>query len=165
ETLVLVLAGDPARPRSLNPAVPADLEAICLKCLSGEPTARYGSAEALAEDLEHWLMGEPITARPPTLRERAVKWVRRNPLGTALAGSTALLVFVAVGGGVSLAYSRTLAARNRDLDISRQDAETQRKEADHQRARAEKQEAEARRRLYRARMHLANRAFQSGNIA
>src|SRR5262249_37159661 len=140
ETLVLVLAGDAVQPRSLNPTVPADLEAICLKGLAREPASRYGSAEALAGDLEHSLKGEPITARPATVRERAVKWVRRNPLGTALAGSTALLVVVAVGGGVSLAYSESLAARNRELDSSRQDAETQRKEADTQRAQAEKQE-------------------------
>ncbi len=64
ETLSLVLNTQPVRPRLLNPKVPADLETICLKCLRREPHARYHSALALAQDLERWLSGKSILARP-----------------------------------------------------------------------------------------------------
>lgn len=56
-----------------------DLETICLKCLEKDPQRRYGSAEALAEDLEHWLAREPIAARPATSLERVLKWAQRKP--------------------------------------------------------------------------------------
>jgi serine/threonine protein kinase len=59
--------GLPKVPSAINPAAPADLEAICLRCLSADPAARYESMEALAEDLKRWLKGEPVLAprEPP----------------------------------------------------------------------------------------------------
>jgi serine/threonine protein kinase/WD40 repeat protein len=78
----------------VNP-VDRDLETICLKCLEKDPTRRYGSAEALAEDLERWLNHEPILARPVTPGERFQKWTRRNPL---LAGSLAAVLLVTLLG-------------------------------------------------------------------
>src|SRR5262249_54815160 len=79
------------RPCTLNPKADRDLETICLKCLEKEPTRRYGSAEALADDLERWLNAEPIRARPATLGELAVKWARRRPALAALSGVAVLL--------------------------------------------------------------------------
>src|SRR5262249_50644447 len=84
DILLQVLEREPARPRALNPQVDADLETVCLKCLEKEPAKRYASAAALADDLERWLHGKPIAARPSTLRERTLKWVKRRPAVAAL---------------------------------------------------------------------------------
>jgi tRNA A-37 threonylcarbamoyl transferase component Bud32 len=79
DTLLQVLDRDPPRPRTLNPLIDRDLEAICLKCLEKQPQDRYASAEALAEDLERWLAGQSIKARPSGIGKRVLKWAKRNP--------------------------------------------------------------------------------------
>ncbi|MCI0464179.1 MAG: protein kinase [Gemmataceae bacterium] len=84
ETLHQVLEQEPAPPRMLQPHVERDLETICLKCLQKEPARRYASALALAEDLERFLAGEPIQARPTTPWERVRKWTKRRPAAAAL---------------------------------------------------------------------------------
>ena len=94
----------PESPTKRNPRTPRDLEVICLKCLEKDPRRRYASADAVAEDLKHWLAGEPIMARPVGNSARFWMWCRRNPV---VAGATALasvmLVVVAV---LSLLYAR-----------------------------------------------------------
>jgi WD40 repeat protein/tRNA A-37 threonylcarbamoyl transferase component Bud32 len=84
DIILQVLEREPPRPRALHAAIDRDLETICLKCLQKEPARRYASAQALAEDLERWLKGEPIQARPSSLWEQAVKWARRRPAAAAL---------------------------------------------------------------------------------
>ena len=79
DVLVQVLEREPVLPRRLNREIPRDLERICLKCLEKSPEARYESAAALAEDLERFLAGEPVEARPLTPIHRLVRWVRREP--------------------------------------------------------------------------------------
>ena len=79
-----VVEDEPARPSSLRPDLPRDLELICLHALEKQPARRYASATALADDLAHWLHGEPIAARPATRRERLRRWVRRHPAMAAL---------------------------------------------------------------------------------
>jgi serine/threonine protein kinase/Tfp pilus assembly protein PilF len=71
--------------RTLMPSLDRDLETICAKCLEHEPGARYRSAGALAEDLEHWLEGKPISARPLSPPARAWRWTRQNPLTVGIA--------------------------------------------------------------------------------
>ena len=92
DTLRQVIDQDPVPPRQLNASLSRDLETICLKCLRKTPNQRYASAAELADDLERYLRGEPIHARPITLSERGVKFVRRHPLPTALVSCTGLLL-------------------------------------------------------------------------
>jgi serine/threonine protein kinase len=95
---------DAPRPlRSVQPRVPRDLETIVHKCLSKEREGRYGSAEALAQDLERFARGDPIEARPPSLPERAWKWASRRRGRIAVA---ALVVVLAVAGLVAAQRSR-----------------------------------------------------------
>src|SRR6266516_1573585 len=94
-------AASPApRLRSLAPSLDRDLETIVGRCLESDPSARYKSAEALADDLEHWLRHEPIRARRTGVFTRGQKWVRRNPTTTVLVAS--LVALAAVVGVVFL---------------------------------------------------------------
>jgi tRNA A-37 threonylcarbamoyl transferase component Bud32 len=94
DTVLAVLEREPEPPRSVEPAVDRDLEQVCLKCLRREPEQRYPTAAELAEDLECWLNGKPVAARPLPPWRRGWRWARRHPV--VAAASIAAVVYVAV---------------------------------------------------------------------
>lgn len=90
------------RPRTIRPEVPRDLETICMKALEKSPADRYASVGEFADDLDRWLKGLPIAARPVGVAERLWSWARRHPLSAALA---AILLVTTSVGSVLLAVS------------------------------------------------------------
>jgi WD40 repeat protein/Flp pilus assembly protein TadD len=152
ETLDQVCFQEPVAPTLFQPKLPRDIDTICLKCLRKEPSQRYASAQALAEDLRRFLAGEPILARPVSAWQRALKWARRRPALAGLFLTAAGLLFVAtiaafalVGYLTRLQYSWQLEDSNALLDAARDRAEKSKKEAEDNRAEAVKQKAEAER--------------------
>jgi eukaryotic-like serine/threonine-protein kinase len=92
DTLRRIVTDEPVRIGLLRPAVPRDLETICLKCLEKQPVNRYGSMRELGDDLERFLEGRPIRARRIGWAARALKWVRRRPRATAAGALTGVLL-------------------------------------------------------------------------
>jgi WD40 repeat protein len=138
ETIAQLVEREPQRPRSLDRRVSRDLETICLKCLHKQPQRRYGSAEALADDLERWLAGEPIRARPSTAWERTVKWARKRPALAALvavsATAAALLLVLGLVFNARLQLALAdVANKQVELDRSNRLAEERQTRAEGQR--------------------------------
>jgi Tfp pilus assembly protein PilF len=102
ELLRRVEKGDWVAPRQVLDRVPRGLDAICRKAMALQPEARYPSAKALAEDVEHWLADEPVSAEREPLLARMGRWARRHRL--LVAGSSALLLSVLVLGGGGLTW-------------------------------------------------------------
>jgi WD40 repeat protein len=152
DVLMQVLEKEPVRPRRLNPRIDRDLETVCLKCLEKEPARRYESAAALADDLERWLRGEPISARPAGRGERLWCWCRRNPVVAALVAAVALLL---VGGTSISSYFAVRAREGEQQALGNARIAGQRQElADDLRGRAERGEEAARQELDRVRRTL-----------
>ncbi|MBS0659984.1 MAG: protein kinase [Verrucomicrobia bacterium] len=100
-------------PQPLSRAVPGidrDLQTICLKCLEKDPAQRYATARELADELERWLRGEPIRARPVTWRGQLQRWMQRNP---RLAASLAAAWFLLVAGMAGVTWQWRTAERAR----------------------------------------------------
>jgi len=140
-TLAQVLEREPVAPRLLNASAPRDLETICLKCLEKEPSRRYATAQAVADELSRFLRQEPILARPASRPEKAWRWCRRQPaLATAL-GAVVLVAAVGFAGIVS-----------------------QWRRAEQQRRNAESNELLARQNAYASDMTLAQRALEADEV-
>jgi tRNA A-37 threonylcarbamoyl transferase component Bud32/TolA-binding protein len=106
-----IMLDDPAPPRQLAPAVPKDLETICLKALEKRPKDRFASGKALADDLERALRGESIEARPHGAGERLLRAVKRHRTLATVAATVAL-----VGAGAYFATATILERRHADAD-------------------------------------------------
>jgi len=134
KTLHQVQNDEPPSPRLLNPAVPRDLETICLKCLEKEPDRRYARAQELADELGRFLDRKPILARPASRLEKVWRWCRRNPVIATLAAAAALISILGFAG---VTWEGRQARKARDL---------------------------AQGRLYAAQMKLAVQAWESGSL-
>jgi WD40 repeat protein len=155
ETLEQVKTVEPVPPSRLVPRLPRDIETIGLKCLQKDPSRRYESAAALAEDLRRYQAGEPIVARPVGSVERTWRWCRRNPAVAVLAAGVAVLLVAVAASASVAAVQYGLAAQN----------EERLRTAAEDRARAEamaKQELEAS--LYFHRIALAHRELSADNL-
>jgi WD40 repeat protein len=111
DTVLMVVSDEPVPPRRLNVSIPLDLETICLKCLEKEPGNRYPSAAALGAELQRYLTGEPIHARPVGQLERAWRWCRRNRALSSAILAAGLGLVAAAGISVVYAVDRGSAAR------------------------------------------------------
>jgi serine/threonine protein kinase/predicted Zn-dependent protease len=130
ETLMMVREQEPVPPTRLQPKCPRDLETICLKCLQKEPGKRYPNCQALADDLRHFVAGEPIQARPVNLFEKSWRWCRRNPRVAGLSASVAILLLAMIVTlsimTVRLSRERDALAKTRDVAVQRLDEATRR---------------------------------------
>jgi hypothetical protein len=121
--LYQVVHVEPTVPRRWNPAIPQDLETICLKALEKHPNDRFPSAAALAKELGRWLRGKPLRIRPATRGDRAWRWANRHPRVTGLAAVAAVL-FAVLGWLAWAARLGEVAAKQRAVEAEiRQDVE------------------------------------------
>lgn len=125
DTLEQVRSREPVPPRRLQPAVPRDLETIGLKCLHKEPHRRYATAAALADDLERFLRGQTIQARPVSSLERSWKWAKRQP---ALAALVVLLTLVVSVGFPGVTFLWLQADQAREAERQSRTAEAQQRQ-------------------------------------
>jgi predicted Ser/Thr protein kinase len=119
--LLKAILKDPPRPRRHNPALPRDVETIILKAMDKEPARRYPTAGALADDLQRYLDGDPILARPPGLLYLTKRRIARHP---GAAAATVLLLIVLAGGGY-VAGDYAQARREYLLGLAAPDPERQ----------------------------------------
>jgi serine/threonine protein kinase len=126
DTMQLVVSQQPVPPRQWQPKMPRDLETISLKCLAKERRRRYASALELAEDLERYLAGEPIRARPVGPVERSWRWCRahRSAAALLLVAALAVMVVLAVVSVYDVRLSQEL---ERTQEADRQVLKTQEK--------------------------------------
>lgn len=97
EVILQVVKDPPPQARQVDASIDRELDLICRKCLEREPNQRYSSAAALADDLDAWLAGQPVSVSPPSTLSLAAHWMKNNlrsALGSAVIG---IAVGVALG--------------------------------------------------------------------
>jgi serine/threonine protein kinase len=119
-TVLLLLHNEPVAVTSLQPGVPRDLETICHKCLQKEPRKRYRSALELADDIQRFVLTQPILARPVGVGEKLLRWVRRYPWAAGLLAAGLLAPLVAL---IVLSLLSARLVRSNALESAVQQAE------------------------------------------
>ena len=162
ETLRHVVNDEPVPPRQLRPTHPRCLETICLKCLAKDPRKRHPSAEALAEDLQRFLDGRPIRARPVAVWERGWRWAHRRPALAALVIAVMLALVAGVGG--LLWHDSVLRDLNEQFRLEATRAESHARDARDQRMQVEMRERLVRRQLAAHQISSAHQAVTAKNF-
>lgn len=174
ETLLQVQQRDPVSPRHLNSHIPLDLETIALKCLEKDPRRRYSSAKEVAEELQRFLEGRPIVARPVGPISRTSRWCRRNPLVASLIMTVGISLLAGTVVSSYFAFEADKRAKSEayergQADIARRDAvghaatsEKLRAQYEGERNHARDSELLARRRFYAAQINRAHQALEAG---
>src|SRR5262249_39143317 len=127
-----VRTGDFPSPRQVDHRVHPALDAICLRAMALLPENRYATARGLAEDIEHWLADEPVSALRESGGARLARWPRRHRAGVQ-AGAAGLLLVTAVSVASVLLIDRARRGERegrREADQKRRDADGRRREAD-----------------------------------
>ncbi len=126
DVLRKVRSGKFRKPRQVNRAVPAALEAVCLRAMALRPENRYGSARELADEIERWLADEPVQAWPESWWARLGRWLRRHRAWAYAAGLAALLIglvstiaAIRVNDQKLIAESKERLAEDRTLQFGR----------------------------------------------
>jgi serine/threonine-protein kinase len=110
EILLQILRDDPVPIRKVAPKIPQDLETIVMKCLERDPARRYESSKALTEDLQHYLDGDPLAAKPVTWTYRILKRVRKNQVATGIAIAAAVITIVLISSFFWVQWQNKLQA-------------------------------------------------------
>lgn len=127
-TMELIRTEDPVPPHRLNPAVPRDLETICLKCMEKDPRHRYPSADDLAAELDRFTSGMPVRARPVGVIGRAWRWRRRNPVVAAMVAALLVLPLLSAVAAGWVAWR--MAEKAHAGDLARLEAEKAARDAE-----------------------------------
>ncbi|HOW74017.1 MAG TPA: protein kinase [Phycisphaerae bacterium] len=154
-TLQQVRDTEPRRPSTINRRISRDLETICLKCLEKDPQRRYASAGVLAEDLERWLEGRSILARPVGQTAKFWRWCRRQPL---IAGLGAAMILIFAVGFTGMLWQWQQSQRHATAEAE------QRRRAEAGEREAIGHELIARRNAYAADMILVEQALADGDL-
>lgn len=148
-----IIEAAPSRPMLQGRPLPAELETIVLKTLEKAPADRYATAGELAADLRRFAAGEPIRARPPSARQRAIRWTQRH-VGLVYSIGAALLIALAASLAAGLAVYHSNQVKDQALGDARD-----------QRRLAGEREASLRQRLYAADIRMAHQCWQRGDVA
>ena len=149
-------------PTKLISLLRGDLDWIVMKCLEKNRTRRYDTANGLAQDIQHHLNSEPVTARPPSTAYRAQKFVRRNKLLVAAGGAVAAALLLGLAGSTWQAIRATRAEGRVKQALERE--ATQRRQAEQAQANEAQLRKQAQAQAYASDVSLAAQALATDDL-